>query len=41
MEKITLGAGCFWCVEAVFQELNGVQSVISGYTAGHTKNPTY
>lgn len=41
MEKITLGAGCFWCVEAVFQELNGVKSVISGYTAGHTKNPTY
>ena len=41
MEKVTLGAGCFWCVEAVFQELNGVVSVISGYTGGHTKNPTY
>ena len=41
MEQITLGAGCFWCVEAVFQELNGVQSVISGYTAGHKPNPTY
>jgi len=41
MEKVTVGAGCFWCVEAVFQELNGVISVISGYTAGHTKNPTY
>jgi len=31
----------FWCVEAVFQELNGVQSVISGYTGGHKANPTY
>ena len=37
----TLGAGCFWCVEAVFQELKGVESVISGYTGGSTKNPTY
>ncbi|MCB9233372.1 MAG: peptide-methionine (S)-S-oxide reductase MsrA [Bacteroidia bacterium] len=41
MEKATLGAGCFWCVEAVFQRLQGVESVISGYTAGHTINPTY
>lgn len=41
IEQITLGAGCFWCVEAVFQELNGVKSVFSGYTGGHTKNPTY
>lgn len=40
-EKATLGAGCFWCVEAVFQELEGVLSVISGYTDGHTENPTY
>lgn len=41
MATVTLGAGCFWCVEAVFQELKGVVSVVSGYTAGHTKNPTY
>ena len=41
MEKATLGAGCFWCVEAVFQELKGVSSVISGYTGGHKANPTY
>jgi len=40
-EKATLGAGCFWCVEAVFQELEGVHSVISGYTGGHKENPTY
>ena len=39
--QITLGAGCFWCVEAVFQELKGVHAVKSGYTGGHTKNPTY
>ena len=36
-----LGAGCFWCVEAVFQELNGVESVESGYMGGHVDNPTY
>ncbi len=41
LETATLGAGCFWCVEAVFQELEGVKSVISGYTAGHKANPTY
>lgn len=41
METATLGAGCFWCVEAVFQELKGVNAVISGYTGGHVKNPTY
>ncbi len=35
------GAGCFWCVEAVFTELKGVQSVQSGYTGGHIKNPSY
>lgn len=40
-EKATLGAGCFWCVEAVFQELEGVLSVVSGYTDGHVENPTY
>lgn len=41
MKKATLGAGCFWCVEAVFQRLEGVESVISGYTGGKIKNPTY
>jgi peptide-methionine (S)-S-oxide reductase len=41
IEIITLGAGCFWCVEAVFQELNGVQKVVSGYSGGHIDNPTY
>ena len=39
--EATLGAGCFWCVEAVFQELDGVYSVSSGYTGGTLKNPTY
>ncbi len=41
MKKITLGAGCFWCVEAVFQRLSGVQEVVSGYTGGAIANPTY
>lgn len=41
MEQITLGAGCFWCVEAVFQRMKGVESVVSGYAGGHTTNPTY
>jgi peptide-methionine (S)-S-oxide reductase len=40
-ETATLGAGCFWCVEAVFTELDGVISVTSGYTGGHVKNPAY
>lgn len=37
----TFGAGCFWCVEAVFQELDGVVSVESGYAGGHAPDPTY
>ena len=37
----TFGGGCFWCVEAVFQELEGVSTVKSGYMGGHVKNPTY
>lgn len=41
LDTITLGAGCFWCVEAVFLELKGVKSVTSGYMGGHVKNPTY
>ncbi len=40
-ETATLGAGCFWCVEAVFQDLKGVHSVVSGYTGGAAVNPTY
>jgi peptide-methionine (S)-S-oxide reductase len=40
-ETITLGAGCFWCVEAVFAELQGVTQVVSGYAGGHLPNPTY
>ena len=34
-------AGCFWCVEAIFESIEGVDGVVSGYTGGHTKNPTY
>ncbi|PQV64392.1 peptide-methionine (S)-S-oxide reductase [Abditibacterium utsteinense] len=41
LETATLGAGCFWCVEAVFDALKGVEDVVSGYAGGHTKNPTY
>jgi peptide-methionine (S)-S-oxide reductase len=37
----TFGAGCFWCVEAVFQQLEGVDTVISGYCGGNVPNPTY
>ncbi|MEO6051505.1 MAG: peptide-methionine (S)-S-oxide reductase MsrA [Pyrinomonadaceae bacterium] len=37
----TLAAGCFWCVEAVFDDLIGVEDVVSGYSGGHTENPTY
>ncbi len=41
LETITLGAGCFWCVEAVFKDIIGVEEVTSGYINGYTKNPTY
>lgn len=41
MESLTLGGGCFWCIEAVYQKLDGVQSVTSGYAGGTTKNPSY
>ena len=37
----TLGGGCFWCLEAVFQEVEGVRQVVSGYAGGHVDNPTY
>lgn len=40
-QKITLGAGCFWCVEAAFNMLRGVEKASSGYMGGHTLNPTY
>lgn len=40
-ETATLGGGCFWCLEAVFQELEGVQSVVSGYAGGRVPNPSY
>lgn len=41
LEKATLAGGCFWCTEAIFLELEGVKSVVSGYTGGLTLNPTY
>lgn len=40
-ESATFGAGCFWCVEAIFEGLKGVVSVESGYSGGHVKKPTY
>lgn len=40
-ETATFGSGCFWCTEAVFQQLKGVRSAVSGYSGGLTKNPTY
>lgn len=41
IQKITLGNGCFWCTEAIFETVKGVKSLTSGYMGGHTKNPTY
>jgi peptide-methionine (S)-S-oxide reductase len=41
LETATLGGGCFWCLEAVYVELSGVASVVSGYAGGHIPNPTY
>lgn len=40
-EVATLAGGCFWCLEAVYVELRGVEKVVSGYAGGHVKNPTY
>lgn len=40
-QKATLGAGCFWCVEAIYEQLPGVLDVVSGYAGGTEKNPTY
>ncbi|MFV5689326.1 peptide-methionine (S)-S-oxide reductase MsrA [Flavobacterium sp. ZT3R25] len=41
MEVATFAGGCFWCTEAIFLELNGVKTVVSGYIGGDTINPTY
>ena len=41
LERVTFGGGCFWCLEAVFQRLKGVKTVVSGYAGGKVKNPTY
>ncbi len=41
IQTATFGNGCFWCTEAIFTRLNGVKSVKSGYSGGHTVNPTY
>jgi peptide-methionine (S)-S-oxide reductase len=41
IETITLGGGCFWCLEAVYEEVDGVESVESGYSNGHVREPSY
>ncbi len=41
LQVATLGSGCFWCTEAFFLKLNGVESVVSGYSGGKVKNPSY
>lgn len=41
METATLAGGCFWCIETIFDDLKGVDKVVSGYSGGKTKNPTY
>ncbi|HBC91335.1 MAG TPA: peptide-methionine (S)-S-oxide reductase, partial [Pelotomaculum sp.] len=41
MELATFAGGCFWCMAAPFEEMEGVIRVVSGYTGGHTENPTY
>jgi len=40
-ERLVLGGGCFWCIEAVFNNVKGVESAISGYAGGHRPNPSY
>ncbi|TRO65577.1 peptide-methionine (S)-S-oxide reductase MsrA [Christiangramia sabulilitoris] len=41
LEKAYFASGCFWCVEAIYESVEGVEEAISGYSGGHTKNPTY
>lgn len=41
LQVATLGGGCFWCVEAIYNDMRGVTSAVSGYAGGHIKNPTY
>lgn len=41
LEKATFGSGCFWCTEAIFLNVKGVHSVVSGFSGGHVKNPAY
>jgi len=41
MEYATLGGGCFWCLDAAYRDVTGVQEVVSGYAGGHLPNPTY
>lgn len=41
LEKAYFASGCFWCVEVIYESIEGVQEAISGYSGGHTKNPTY
>jgi peptide-methionine (S)-S-oxide reductase len=41
LDTATFASGCFWCVEAIFESLKGVKEAVSGYSGGHTKNPTY
>ncbi len=41
MKEATLGAGCFWCIEAIYKEVQGIIEVLPGYCNGHLKNPTY
>ncbi len=41
LQSIVVGGGCFWCLEAIYERLHGVETVESGYTNGHLKNPSY
>ena len=41
LQQATLGGGCFWCLEAIYQDVQGVEKVVSGYAGGHVPNPTY
>ena len=41
LQTATVGGGCFWCVEAMYQKVPGVETVVSGFAGGHLENPTY